>query len=217
MTPPALPCAHPDAALIPGRLVDLERVDPARHADGLWSSIGQDPALWSLIPPGPFADREGFAVWLTDRANRADAALYAILDKTDGRAAGLFFLLNVNVATGVVEMGLVYGPALARRTAGTEAFFLLARYVLDTLGYRRMEWRCAPEHTASRRAATRFGFMAEGLLRQTMWVKDRSWDTQLYAMLDRDWPAIAARLTAWLSPDNFSPDGRQTRPLSSLK
>ncbi len=212
-----LPCAHPDAAIIPGTLVDLERADPARHAEGLWSSIGQDAALWSLIPPGPFADLQGFTAWLTDRANRADAALYVIVDKVSGQAAGLFFLLSVNPPMGTVEMGLVYGPVLARRTAGTEAFFLLARYMLDTLKYRRMEWRCAPEHTASRRAAIRFGFTEEGLLRQTMWVKDRSWDTQLYAMLDHEWPAIAARLTVWLSPDNFTPDGRQIKPLNALK
>jgi RimJ/RimL family protein N-acetyltransferase len=214
MNPPALPCAHPNAALIPGRLVDLERVDPARHADALWASIGQNAVLWSLIPPGPFADLEGFNAWLADRANRTDAALYAIIDKVSGQAAGLFFLLSVNPAMGTVEMGLIYGPALSRRTAGTEAFFLLARYVLDTLHYRRMEWRCAPEHTASRRAAVRFGFTEEGLLRQTMWVKDRSWDTQLYAMLDRDWPRVAARLMAWLSPENFTAGGQQIRSLN---
>jgi RimJ/RimL family protein N-acetyltransferase len=215
MIQPALPCTYPDAALLPGGLVDLERVEPARHAAGLWLSIGQDPTLWSLIPPGPFADAGSFNAWLADRAHRTDAALYAIVEKATGQPAGLFFLPNVNPAMGVVEMGLVYGPALARRTAGTEAFFLLARYILDTLGYRRMEWRCAPEHTASRRAAVRFGFTEEGLLRQTMWAKDRNWDTQLYAMLDRDWPANAARLNGWLSPDNFMPDGRQITPLIS--
>ncbi len=215
MHPPSLPCAHPDAAVIPGRLVDLERADPARHAESLWLSIGQDAALWSLIPPGPFADLQGFATWLADRSNRAEAVLYAVVDNTSGQAAGLFFLLNVNPAMGTVEMGLVYGSALSRRTAGTEAFLLLARYVLGTLGYRRMEWRCAPEHAASRRAAVRFGFTEEGLLRQTMWMKDRSWDTQLYAMLDHEWPAVAARLTAWLSPDNFTADGRQIKPLNA--
>jgi RimJ/RimL family protein N-acetyltransferase len=215
MPRPALPCLYPDAALLAGGLVDLERVDPARHTDDLWSSIGRDAALWSLIPPGPFADAEAFAAWLTDRANRPSAALYAIVDKTTGHAVGLFFLLNINPAMGVAEMGLVYGPALARRTAGTEAFFLLAGYILDTLGYRRLEWRCSPEHTASRRAAIRFGFTEEGLLRQTMWVKDRNWDTQLYAMLDREWPAVASGLTAWLSPENFRADGRQITPLIS--
>jgi RimJ/RimL family protein N-acetyltransferase len=146
-----------------------------------------------------------------------DLVLYAIVDKADGnrRAAGLYFLLHINPAFGTCEIGLIYGPRLARRPGGTEAFLLLARYVFAS-GYRRVEWRCASTHIRSQQAASRFGFKFEGLLRQTMWLKGRNWDTMLYAMIDSDWPAIEARLTAWLSPDNFRPDGRQIRALSSL-
>jgi RimJ/RimL family protein N-acetyltransferase len=212
-TPPALPCLHPSTLLIAGRLVDLERVDVTRHAAGLWRAIGTDPALWRLIPPGPFADEAAFTEWLADRAGRADAALYTIVEKDGGEPAGLFFLLGIDVTMGVVEMGLVYGPALTRQTAGTEAFFLLARHVLDTLSYRRLEWRCDPGHAASRRAAERFGFTFEGILRQTMWAKDRNWDTAVHAILDRDWPAIERRLEAWLSPENFDASGKQVKKL----
>jgi RimJ/RimL family protein N-acetyltransferase len=212
-TPPALPCLPPSTLLIPGRLVDLERADVARHAAGLWASIGANPELWSLIPPGPFGDEAAFTEWLTDRAGRTDAALYTIMDKASDRPAGLFFLLGVNVNMGVVEMGLVYGQALARKTAGTEAFFLLARHVLDTLSYRRLEWRCGPGHTASRRAAERFGFTEEGTLRQTMWTKDRNWDTVVYSILDREWPTIEQRLEAWLSPHNFNASDEQIAQL----
>jgi len=214
-TPPALPCPHPSTLLIPGRLVDLERADVARHAAGLWAAIGTDPELWSLIPPGPFAGLAAFNEWFTDRAGRTDATLYTIVDKASSRPAGLFFLLGVDTNMGVVEMGLVYGPSLARRTAGTEAFFLLARHVLDTLSYRRLEWRCGPAHTASRRAAERFGFTEEGTLRQTMWTKGRNWDAVVYSILDREWPRIEKRLEAWLAPENFDADGRQIRPLKS--
>jgi RimJ/RimL family protein N-acetyltransferase len=212
-TPPALPCLHPGTLTIPGRLVDLERADVPRHAAGLWTAIGSDPSLWAMIPPGPFADETAFTEWFTDRSGRADATLYTIVDKASGKPAGLFFLLGVNTTMGVVEMGLVYGAGLTRQTEGTEAFFLLARHVLDTLSYRRLEWRCDPGHTASRRAAERFGFTEEGTLRQTMWTKDRSWDTVVYAILDREWPTIEKRLEAWLAPENFDADGRQLRPL----
>jgi RimJ/RimL family protein N-acetyltransferase len=214
-TPPALPCLHPSTLLIPGRLVDLERADVSRHAAGLWAAIGTNRELWRLIPPGPFADEAAFTEWLADRAGRVDATLYTILDKANGRPAGLFFLLGVDTAMGVVEMGLVYGPRLTRRTAGTEAFFLLARHVLDTLSYRRLEWRCDPSHVASRRAADRFGFTEEGILRQTMWAKGRSWDTVVYAILDREWPEIERRLEAWLSPENFDAGGKQITKLKS--
>ncbi len=212
---PTLPYAVPDAPVRQGRLVDLERLDIARHASGLWQAVGRHAGLWAMIPPGPFADEAAFLEWLTPRAERADVALYAIVDKTGERTvAGLFLLLGINPAMGTVEMGLVYGSALTRKTAGTEAFFLLARYVLGTLRYRRLEWRCGPEHTASRHAAERFGFTLEGVLRQTMWAKGRSWDTAVYALLDHEWPPVAERLEEWLSPDNFGEKGGQRRSLT---
>ena len=208
-SPPALPCLYPSTLLIPGGLVDLEHADVARHGVGLWHAIGTDPALWRLIPPGPFANEAAFTEWLADRAGRADAALYTIVEKNSRKPAGLFFLLGIDARMGVIEMGLVYGPALARKTAGTEAFFVLARHGLDTLSYRRLEWRCGPGHTASRRAAKRFGFTLEGILRQTMWTKGRNWDTAVYAILDHEWPAIEKSLEVWLSPHNFNASGEQ--------
>jgi hypothetical protein len=33
-------------------------------------------------------------------------------------------------------------PLLQRRTAATEAQYLLMRHVFDDLGYRRYEWKC---------------------------------------------------------------------------
>ena len=113
-------------------------------------------------------------------------------------------------------MGLVYGEALRRRTAGTEAFFLLADHLLRAQGYRRLEWRCGAEHAGSNRAALRYGFTREGTLRQTNWIKGRNWDTVVYAILDREWPALADRLTAWLAPGNHRADGSQILRLSEL-
>jgi RimJ/RimL family protein N-acetyltransferase len=123
--------------------------------------------------------------------------------------------MHVAPDVGTLEMGLVYGPGLSRRIGGTEAYFLLARYLLGELRYRRIEWRCNALHEASRRAAERFGFTLEGLLRQHRWIKGRNCDTALYALLDRDWPALEARLTEWLSPENFTAEGKQIRALEA--
>jgi len=215
MKPPTLPRPLPDALAIPGRSVDLERLDPQRHGNALWRAIGATPSLWQSVPPGPFADQDAFSAWLAERAQRADQALYAIVDKS-GEALGLFFLINIESAMGRIEMGLVYGPHLTRRTAGTEAFLLLGRYLFESLGYRRLEWRCNPLNEASMRAAVRFGFTLEGVLRQNMWLKGRNWDTAVYALLDHEWPAKARRLSAWLAPDNFGADGRQLTALAAI-
>ncbi len=218
---PSLPCAPLETDRLHGRTVELERIDPDRHGAELWRAIGAVCDLWKDIPSGPFADEAVFADWLRDRSGRPGVILYAVMDKTAGDktagrpiAAGLYFVMRIDPHMGVAELGLVYGAALSRRTAGTEAFQLIARHVFNA-GYRRVEWRCNPENAASARAARRFGFTFEGALRQTMWVKGRNWDTAVYAMLDHEWPAAAARLEAWLAPQNFTADGAQIERLEN--
>lgn len=220
---PVLPCPPIDAGVLPGRTVDLERMDVAKHGHGLWRAIGHDDALWTHIPSGPFPDIAAFTGWLSDRAQRPGQALYAIMDKTGidktgpgpSEPAGLYMALNINPDAGVAEMGLTLGPAATRKIGGTEAFFLLAGYIMSR-GYRRLEWRCTPENEASSRAARRFGFTLEGTLRQTHWLKGGNWDTEVYSILDHEWPAIAPRFEAWLSPDNFDADGAQIRAMDSI-
>ncbi|MEI9984971.1 MAG: GNAT family protein [Aliidongia sp.] len=204
--------------MLPGRSVDLVPLDPVGHLPGLWSAIGADPALWTGIPSGPFAVEAEFADWLDARAQREDLVLNTILDKSGPVPvpAGLYFLLHLDPSMGVAELGLIYGAALGRRIGGTEAFLLQARYLFQELGYRRLEWRCRPENLASNRAALRFGFTLEGVLRQAGWIKGENWDTALYAILDHEWPVIAARLRAWLAPANFDAEGRQIRSLGAM-
>jgi RimJ/RimL family protein N-acetyltransferase len=218
-TPPLLPRPPIDAAAIHGRTIDLLRLAVERDAPGLWRAIGADPTLWSGIPSGPFATESEFVAWLAERAERPNEALYAIATIPDGKPsepAGLFFLLHIEPAMGTAEIGLVYGPTLSRRFAGTEAFFQLASYVFESLGYRRLEWRCSMAHTTSLNAARRFGFTQEGVLRQTRWVKGANYDTAVFSIIDRDWPALAARFAAWLAPENFAADGSQRRRLADL-
>lgn len=215
MKTPQLPRPVPDAAVLDGRFCALEKI-VTRHANELWDAIGSQDDLWTGIPSGPFADKAAFRDWLKDRASRDGQVLYAVCDKKSGKALGLYFLLRIDPQAAACEIGLVYGKALQRTPAGTEAFYLLANYALRTLGYRRLEWRCGPENDASNRAALRYGFTREGMLRQTSWTKGQNWDTVYYSILDREWPAVAARLEAWLSPRNFDADGRQVKALSDF-
>jgi hypothetical protein len=49
-----------------------------------------------------------------------------------------------------------------------------------------------------------------------MVVKGRNRDTAWFAILDREWPAIAAGFRAWLDPSNQDAAGRQREGLSAL-
>ena len=215
-SPPLLPRPPVDAARLDGRHVSLERLDVERHGGELWDAIGSRTELWSEIPPGPFASEDAFRDWLHARAAQPGQVLYTVVDRGSGQAVGLFFVLKIDPAMGTLEIGLVYGAALQRTTGGTEAFFLLADYLLGTLAYRRLEWRCNTTNLASQRAAERFGLVREGTLRQTLFVKGRNCDTALYALIDQDWPGLRARFAAWLAPDNFGTDGEQRTPLSAF-
>jgi RimJ/RimL family protein N-acetyltransferase len=126
--------------------------------------------------------------------------------------------MRIDAANGVVEIGNIYwGPELARTAAATEALYLFASHVFDDLGYRRFEWKCNDRNEPSKRAAIRFGFSYEGTFRQHMVVKGENRDTAWYAMIDRDWPAIAAAMRQWLDPANFDRDGRQKRRLEDFR
>ena len=103
---------------------------------------------------------------------------------------------------------------MQRTPLATEAQYLLARYVFETLGYRRYEWKCNALNAPSRRAAERYGFVLEGILfRQHMIVKGRNRDTAYFSMLDSEWPARKAAFERWLAPENFDRDGRQKTKL----
>jgi hypothetical protein len=92
----------------------------------------------------------------------------------------------------------------------------LARYVFETLGYRRYEWKCNALNTSSRRAALRYGFIYEGTFRQHMIAKGRNRDDAWFAMLDSEWPSRKRNFERWLESDNFDEKGAQKISLAAL-
>ena len=212
----AAPAQKPGAAVLEGRFGRLERLDPARHAADLWRAFGADDRLWTYMFYGPFADAGVFSNFVEQIAALKEQIYYAVVDR-DGRAAGWAALMEMRPQARVIEVGsIVYAPALQRTALATEAQYLLARYIFETLGHRRYEWKCDALNAASRRAALRFGFTFEGIFRQHMIIKGRSRDTAWFAMLDSEWPRARAAFECWLQPENFD-GGRQRRSLEAIR
>ncbi len=203
------PAQRPGPVSLAGRFGQVERLDAARHAGALWEAIRGHDRLWTYMFHGPFADEAGFTRWLKERAALEDPHYFAIVDGSR-RALGLAALMAIRPDMRVIEIGhILLAPVLQRSAFATEAQYLLARYVFETLRYRRYEWKCDSLNAASRRAALRLGFAFEGIFRSHMIVKGRNRDTAWFAMLEGDWPARRAAFERWLDPDNFDAAGRQ--------
>jgi RimJ/RimL family protein N-acetyltransferase len=177
---------------------------------------GHDQTWTYMSTYGPFADAAAFSKWFASRLTLDDPYSYAVVDRS-GQAVGIATLMEIRPAMRVIEVGhIVYSPAVQRTPLGTEAQYLLARYVFEALGYRRYEWKCNALNAPSRRAALRYGFIFEGILRQQMIAKGRNRDTAYYSMLDSEWPARKAAFERWLAPENFDAAGKQKASLGEL-
>jgi RimJ/RimL family protein N-acetyltransferase len=211
------PAKRPGPVTLKGRYGRLEKLKPG-HARELWTAFAGHDRVWTYISTdGPFASEAEFASFIAKRAATDDPYAYAIIDLAD-RAVGYFTLLRIVPDMQVIEVGhVLYSPLLQRTPFGTEAQYLLARYIFETLGYRRYEWKCDALNAASQRAALRYGFVYEGTFRQYMINKDgRNRDNAWFSMLDGEWPARKANFERWLAPENFDSEGRQKISLAAL-
>lgn len=208
---------RPGPVTLKGRYGRLEKLR-ADHWSELWAVFAGHPAVWTYISTdGPFADSSEFAAFIAKRAAADDPYAYAIVDRQD-RAVGYLTLLRIVPLHRVIEVGhVLYSPTLQRTPLGTEAQYLLARYVFETLGYRRYEWKCDALNAPSRAAAARLGFRFEGIFRQAIVYKGRSRDTAWFSIIDSEWPALKTAFERWLDPANFDENGRQRRRLAECR
>ena len=201
-----------------GRYLALERL-AGRHAPALAAALRDvdiDELARYVVEP-PARDPAVFAAMIAERATSVSRRYYACVPQGADGACGYLALIRDEPAHRSIEIGDVfYAPSLQHTSAGTEAVYLLARYAFETMGYRRLEWKCDDLNAPSRQAALRYGFTFEGVFRQHMLVRGNNRDTAWFSMLDREWPERRAAFQAWLDPANFDASGRQRVALSAL-
>ncbi|UFH50671.1 GNAT family N-acetyltransferase [Pseudomonas sp. KNUC1026] len=187
------PRPQPEGVTLTGCHCRLEPLDAARHADALYTAYSQaaDGRDWTYLFVGPFDSAEQYREYTTAIARSTDPRHYAIIDLNSGEPVGTIALMRIDPAHGVIEVGSVtFSPLLKQSVLSTEAQYLLMRYVFDTLGYRRYEWKCDSLNEPSRRAAQRLGFTFEGIFRQAVIYKGRSRDTAWFSLLAQEWPMV---------------------------
>ena len=206
----------PAIDFLEGRYARIEALSVEKHAEDLLAVYGPDTPreMWTYLFQEPVGDMKELFNLLNQMLARKDRFFYAILDRETGKTLGTFSLMRIEQNNRVIEVGtVIFSPELRGTRIGTEAQYLLARYVFEELNYRRYEWKCDALNLPSRRAAERLGFVYEGTFRQAVIYKGRTRDTDWLSIIDKDWPKVKARFEAWLRPENFDKNGHQIKSL----
>ena len=147
-----------DLTLRPGVLDDAEAVTAAC----------QDPEIqrWTLVP-SPYR-REHAEEWLASAPGRVQAgeAVSLLAFPGDGRLAGSFSLMELDLASGSAEIGYWVAPWARGRGVATRSVRLLHEWAVGELGLRRIEILPDAANAPSRRVAERCGYRDTGELRR---------------------------------------------------
>jgi RimJ/RimL family protein N-acetyltransferase len=211
---------RPQRIALAGRYCCVTPIDVERDAHALFDAYMQAPdgRDWTYLSEERPVSAASFREYLAKIALSGDPLHYSIVDLSSARAVGTAALMRIEPVHGVIEIGYItYSPLLKRTRAGTEAMYLLMRYIFDELGYRRYEWKCDSLNAPSRAAAKRYGFHFEGIFRKAIVYKRRSRDTAWFSIIDEEWPWMRTAFEAWLNPGNFDAAGQQQRALAASR
>ena len=205
----------PDGKALRGQHCVLERLT-LNHATALAEVLAGHDQNWVWLPYGPIHDASAMADWIKDQGLHDDPLFYVVKAPQTGKVMGVLSYLRINPASCSIEVGHInFAPVMQKTPAATEAVFLMMKAAFEA-GYRRFEWKCNALNNKSCRAAERFGLSFEGVFRAATISKGRNRDTAWFAATESDWPSIRSAFEAWLSPDNFTPEGLQIKALSDL-
>ncbi len=189
-------------------LTDLTNHLCAPGTDGLWDHMGF----------GPFQNGADMQATMEMAASQSEWEVMSLIQSGTDEAIGSASFMRNREADGSVEIGCVlFGHELQRTRMATEAIYLMMAHVFDELGYRRLEWKCDSINSKSHAAALRFGFSYEGIFRQDRIVKGRNRDTAWFSIIDKEWPEIKPRFSAWLDPQNFDENEQQKERLAARR
>lgn len=219
----------PRVGLLTDGLVRLEPYDESRHLNAVHAAFcpANSRPGFETAPVFDFLGKATVSAdtlddtrrWVGTYADAPDAQTFVVFVRIDAATgavgedstkpcdwclAGTTSFLAYRPDDLVVEIGAVaFSPRFQRTPVNTAATRLLLSHAFESLGCRRVEWKCNARNTPSRAAAERLGFSFEGIFRDHMIVKDAySRDTAWFSMLSREWLERREALSAFLaSPD----------------
>lgn len=109
---------------------------------------------------------EQVRAWLNARAQAADAVFFIIADKTSNQPLGYVQLLDINLLHGTGRLGICIGPQAQGRGCGGETLTLLADYVREVFGLRKILLEVLADNQGAIRLYLRHGYREVGRWQQ---------------------------------------------------
>ena len=192
----------PQPLTLRGPTVRLEPLE-SPHVPDLLTASADDP-IWRYLPIARPATVTELEAW-SDEAMRgmADGSQipFAIVLSDSGKAIGSTRYLDIQRPHRSLEIGWTWlGKAYQRTRVNTECKYLLLTHAFEALRGVRVCFRTDSRNLQSQRAIERIGAQREGTFRNHMIVRDGYVrDSVFYSIIDREWPAVKARLERMLA------------------
>lgn len=175
--------------MLAGELVTLrgiEREDvPILHA---W---GQEYETWPEVSYRPYAPRSVADVLTAydekePSSYRADDANAPFALTVDGELVGGVSLWGIDAFNRRAHLGIAVGPPYRGKGYGTDACRVICRYAFVDRGLHRVQLEVLADNAAARRSYEKAGFVVDGVMRESAWVRGALVDEVVMSRLSTD-------------------------------
>lgn len=115
----------------------------------------------------------------------------ALVKRDDGRLIGSCGIRVNDPEQREANIGYEINPSEWGQGFATEAATAIVRFGFEDLGLHRIWAECVADNVGSARVLEKLGMQREAHFREHQWYRERWWDTQIYAILDREWRGVA--------------------------
>jgi RimJ/RimL family protein N-acetyltransferase len=168
---------------------DIEILEAELMSD-VMTRVRSDSRPWRPVAPGS-ADSP-----YRNTVDPAAVVRFSAVELASGELAGEAVMFEIDLHNRNAHIGLALRPAFRGRHLGTDLVRVLCRYGFEIRGLHRLQVDTLTDNYAMIGAATRAGFVTEGVQRQVGWVNGTFADCVFLGQLATEW-----------SPASQSPDG----------
>ncbi|PAO67918.1 MULTISPECIES: GNAT family N-acetyltransferase [Bacillus] len=179
-----------------GELIRVVPMDKS-HIQGLYEAA-KDENIWAYLPKTitTLHDMEAFVEEALQTKEYGTEFPFVIIHRESGKIVGTTRFLYMSSASRSLEIGWTwFHPSVWGTSVNTECKYLLLQYCFERLNTIRVQFKTDERNIRSQKAIERLGAVKEGILRNQMIRKDRTFrNSVFYSIIDRDWPSVKLHL-----------------------